>query len=957
MHKRLSILAAVDAGAAESEALQLALQQAVAEFRGLGGLVHLRGPGPAASLCLAAANGLPSAVTDPWEDIRPGAPAAPDRALQEGGRIWEPVGSLPGLPPDACVAAVPMATRERTVGTFTVVLGTHREPGPGRWKFLESVAAWTADRVHHASVPDSPPAAEAPGIRLQQTLSAVDVGSWEWDIRTGKLTWDETAMAACGITDPATFVPKLESWVDTIHPDDLSRVLTDIDRSVRTGELYKIEYRLSNQTRGTRWVSGRAKVVFDENGEPVRMVGTAWDSTESRAARDSVSRALRYMSDAFLSVHDDWHIAFVNREAERLLGPAHELTGRVLWDVPALAQVPGLESECRRVASGGGPAVLDVQGLHPGSWHRLRLVSVPDGLTCYFTDTTEKRQRDLERVEAEHADAARAAHMKELTKALAEAITSRDVVKAVAQRVLPPFGASGLIMLTIEGDRLHVVGAIGSHHPFLDRINGIPLSKHSVATDVLRTRAPLFISSPEEYARYPDDELARIPETRAWTFLPLIASRHPIGLCVISFERPRQFAGEERTLLAALSGLVAQALERARLYDAEHIRAQELQRGLLPRALPTVPGCAFTARYLPTEQGMGVGGDWYDVIPLSAGRVALVIGDVMGHGLSEAATMGRLRTAVRTLADLELPPDEVMGHLNDIVGDLGNDLYVTCLYSVYDPTNQICSFTLAGHPPPAIGRPDGKVYFPDIAPDPPLGIAKPPLNTVELHIPDGSLLAFYTDGLVESIDRDIDAGMAQLALILKAGHNDDLDQLCDTLTARLLQDRQPTADDAALLVARVHSMASDSVASWPLPKDPRAAGDARRHVCRQLAEWRLDDLAMATELIASELVGNVVRHARGPISLRLLRSQTLICEVSDGSHTMPRIRHAAETDEGGRGLQLVAALSDRWGARYTSMGKYIWTEQAMDGPDASTTPGHASRSVPRIGAGQRDPTR
>lgn len=357
---------------------------------------------------------------------------------------------------------------------------------------------------------------------------------------------------------------------------------------------------------------------------------------------------------------------------------------------------------------------------------------------------------------------------------------------------------------------------------------------------------------------------------------------------------------------------------------------------LLPRRLPELPQCTTAARFLPATQD--VGGDWYDVLPLSAGRVALVVGDVMGHGLSEAATMGRLRTAVSTLADLELPPDEVMSHLNQIVGGLGEDSFATCLYALHDPTTGICTLTLAGHPPPVVVEPDGFVYFPELSPDPPLGAAEPPFQSVELQLHDGSLLVLYTDGLLESPGREIDQGMADLARLLRTSGPEDLERLCDLITTRLLPYEQSSAlDDAALLVARLHTLSADRMATWQLPDDPQAAGEARGHVREQLSLWGLEDLVVTTELIVSELVGNVIRHARGPAQLRLLHSAGLICEVSDGSLTTPRIRRASETDEGGRGLQLVAALSRRWGARYTATGKCIWAEQALsdEGSDLS----------------------
>ncbi|MFE5896938.1 SpoIIE family protein phosphatase [Streptomyces sp. NPDC056488] len=528
--------------------------------------------------------------------------------------------------------------------------------------------------------------------------------------------------------------------------------------------------------------------------------------------------------------------------------------------------------------------------------------------------------------------------MGELTVALAEAVTSLDVVRAVQERVLPPFGADGMLVEVIEQDRLHILGSTGYSKEFLKEIEGVPLTIHTAATGVLYSRTPDFVESPEKFLRrYPELESLMIASAkRAWAMLPLIASGRPIGCCVISFDRERSFSEEQRTLLTALSGLVAQALERARLYDAEHARAQKLQRGLLPRTLPSLPAVSAGARYLPAGQSDEVGGDWYDVIPLSSDRVALVVGDVMGHGLTEAVTMARLRTAVRTLADLDIPPDELLAHLGDLVRDLGDDSYATCLYAEYDPVTRICAFSTAGHPPPLVVRPDGTVVRPEPAVDPPLGAADPPFGTHELHLPQGSLLVFCTDGLVESATRDIDEGLDQLGrsvsrAVTGSGRTSSgcLDELCDAVVSDLLPDRERTDDDAVLFIVRTRSTPDADVASFSLPDGPQAAGEARRHVREQLARWDLPELEMTTELVVSELVGNVVRHASGPVRLRLLHSRTLICEVYDSSPTTPRIRRAASTDEGGRGLQLVAAVSRRWGTRFLPEGKCIWSEQAL----------------------------
>ena len=938
MNARLALLNTVAPGMTESEVFRLALQHAVGELGALGATMHLRGR--MSALRLVSAVGLPPALTRSWEIIDQEGTLAPARALHQGSGVWAPWSGSDAPWPGTGLAALPVFNGKRSIGALTVLVGERGEPTPGHWDFLRAVAAWTEDRMAQAPPPSGPTQTDLSGERLRQALKEVQVGSWDWDIGGGELIWDEAALELYG-TRPADFTGRVEDWMRCVHPDDLAPTLALVDRAIRDHTVFEAEYRVRRLDGTYGWTQARARATYDEHGEPLRMIGVGWESNESRTARDALSRALRHMSDGFLAVDDEWRITFANLEAERLLGfSEEELFGRLLWDLPAARRFPGLESGCRRAAAEDRPAGFDVQMSDSGQRFHLRLVPGPDGRTLYFQDVTEKRRLAQEREAAERAAAERAVRIAELTTELAKATTSRDVVDVVARRVLPPVGAAGLLVQVIEGDRLHHVGAVGYPDEFLAGVDNRPRAMGDPAWGPIASGTPLFLSSAQEFAaRFP--HLADLPErlgNEAWAFLPLTASDHTFGVCVVAFDRPRLLTDEERALLTTISALVAQSLERARLYDAEHTRSRELQRSLLPQGLPQLPECTAAARYLPAGRGADVGGDWYDIIPLSGGRVALVVGDVMGHGLPEAATMGRLRTAVHTLADLELPPDEIMGHLNDIVVGMGETSYATCLYALYDSTTRVCSLARAGHPPPALVHPDGTVYFPEPDADPPLGAAEPPFETVELEVSEGSLLVLYTDGLVESAKREIDEGMAELARMLSTAHENgtavDLERLCDTLTAGLLPTEQRAADDAALLVARLHALPADRMASWPLPEDPKAAGQARRHVREQLSVWGLDDLATTTELLASELVGNVVRHARGPVRLRLLYGAELICEVYDGSQTMPRIRRATETDEGGRGLQLISALSGRWGARYTPTGKCIWAELPLpDGRD------------------------
>ena len=621
------------------------------------------------------------------------------------------------------------------------------------------------------------------------------------------------------------------------------------------------------------------------------------------------------------------------------------MLGCGLWEVPS-ATVPALEVQCRRAAAENRTVGFDLRRAGDERHWRVTAVPVRDGgLAITFTDVTGEREKQFGHAAEGRTRAELTSRMGELTLALSEAITAKDVVRAVADHVLPTFGADGVAVEAVEGAHVRVVDAVGYESEFLQQIDMIPVTVRSAATDVLRTRTPRFVESPAEFVRvYPEvKHLTDLSPKKAWAFLPLIASGHSIGCCVVSFSRPHTFSEEERVLLTALSGLVGQALERARLYDAEHSRAQRLQRGLLPRSLPSLPTVSAAARYLPAGRGDEVGGDWYDLITLSSGRVAMDIGDVMGHGITEAATMGRLRTAVRTLADLDLYPDELLGHLNSLVGELGDDYYATCLYAVFDPVTRICSFSVAGHPPPLVIHPDGTVHSPHVTVNPPLGAAEPPFDTCEVQLPEESLLVFCTDGLVESATRDIDQGLAELRHTLSTvvtrtsyfsshqpeDYTDRLGDLCDMVVSALLPDSELTVDDAALLIVHTRSTPAGDVASLQLPEDPRAAAEAREYVRGQLALWGLDDLVMTTELVVSELIGNVVRHAKGPILLRLLRDRSLICEVYDGSLTSPRIRRAGVGDEGGRGLHLVAAVSQRWGTRFLGDGKCIWTEQDL----------------------------
>ncbi|MFF0483346.1 SpoIIE family protein phosphatase [Streptomyces sp. NPDC004435] len=434
-----------------------------------------------------------------------------------------------------------------------------------------------------------------------------------------------------------------------------------------------------------------------------------------------------------------------------------------------------------------------------------------------------------------------------------------------------------------------------------------------------------------------DDEAA---PTRL--YVPLTMRGRPLGL--VTFVRgddSEPFDDGDRAAARELASRTAVCIDNARRYRRERTAAFMLQRSLLPRSLPELSAVETASRYLPADSHLGSGGDWFDVIPLSGARVGLVVGDVVGHGLGAAATMGRLRAMVRTLAELDLAPDELLARLNDQVGreasdqhaqgrDGGGAVGATCVYGIYDPASRTSTWAAAGHLTPAVVRPHGAADFLALPPGLPLGVGRLPYESAEVALPAGSLVVLFTDGLVEARGQGVGVGLGRLAAVLGERRESSADPLCAQIVAELVTDR--VRDDATLLVVRTRALDARQVADWELPSDPALVARARAMAAEQLGRWGLDDLAFTTELVVSELVTNAIRHSSGPIGLRLIRDRSLICEVSDSQHTSPHARYAGNDEEGGRGLFMVAQLTEHWGTRYMPTGKTIWAEQALPVP-------------------------
>ncbi|MFI1096946.1 SpoIIE family protein phosphatase [Streptomyces sp. NPDC020917] len=644
-------------------------------------------------------------------------------------------------------------------------------------------------------------------------------------------------------------------------------------------------------------------------------------------------------------------------------GP-HLSPGCRLSDVTAPEDAARVEALLRQVLTTGVPVVRSTERLAvPGDprrewvtcWSAVRLEDEggrPTGVASVFVDPDRTppagRHVDLARETAEHVgdslDVLRTAQ--ELASVLAPGFADLAAVD-LAQAVFdgeepPPWSHDGELLraaATAPPDAVWTPRSPGGEEPVLRQPADFGMTHCR--------RGEAAVLGREQVAAALGPRMGKVPlpeDFRSVAVAPLTARGLALG--VLSAWRvgdAEPFTAADAALLEAAAARGALALDNARRYTHEHRAAGVLQQRLLPPSTTDTPAAETAGVYLPAGGGEAIGGDWFDAIPLPSFRLALVAGDVVGHGIHASATMGRLRTAIQTLADLELDPEELLTRVGDLVQRLANEsepyyhdvvVGATCLYAVHDPVSGHCTIASAGHPPPILVRPGQPAEVVDVSPGPPFPVGGTPYESTTIDFAPGSILALYTDGLIEQ-DRDehevadIDQGTQRLAAALtsvcRPGRT--LAETGHAVLAELGIDAP--RDDVALMLARARAIPEDHMASWEFPADLEAVAGAREATARQLASWGLDELAFTTELIVSELVTNAVRHARPPIWLRLIRDGVLVCEVGDSSPTQPRMRRARSTDEGGRGLFIVAQLSSRWGCRYGRDGKTIWAEQPM----------------------------
>ncbi|MFF1909572.1 SpoIIE family protein phosphatase [Kitasatospora sp. NPDC058218] len=793
--------------------LATAVRRVLAETDAYGGMVYLRAR-DRRSLVLCTIAGVPLSIITPFRRIAAAGPMPVAVSFRTGRTIAladteDTMRRFPqlavGMPYDYASACVPVKTGEETYGVISVLWAASDNGVPrGAQRHLrvvaDGLAAALAALDGHGRLIE--PNGETTVVELAPpSPPTTRVGLFDWNLATGALSADEQFCEIFGLS-PAEFDGRAVTLTTRIAPGDLPEFRAAARAALDHGRVLAARVRVLDHEGHPYPVElwGRVPEGSGPDGRS-HLVGAVLDTRTGTAAAAAVER----LRDGVFSLDPDGRITYANRSVERLLHARREdLVGHHPWDVLPWLADPVYENRYRAAMLSQQPTAF-LAARPPDGWLAFSLYPDTHGVTGRVVAADPPAgaaEPPAEPPPGTRTSVGAMYHLLQLASALSEAVTVREVCQAVAEQILPAFGGQELAIYTVRDKHLHLVSQTGYPDGFLDRFEGTPVGARVPGAEALSSGTPIFLESVHELAvAYPGIAL---DEMGAWAFLPLIASGHPVGSCIIGFDESRVFTVEERGLLTALGGFIAQALERARLYDAEFALARGLQQALLPHRLPHLENVRITARYLPGTQGMEIGGDWYDAI-VTGQDLNLVIGDVEGHSVGAAATMGQLRSAVRAFAASGHPPDEVLTRTNQLLLDLDPGLLASCCLIRLTPADGTARIARAGHLPPVLRHPDGSTEALYVAGGPLLGVdhrAEYPVS--EFRMAPGSLLALYTDGLVEDPAVEIDHGVDRLRVALTGaagepgGEEDGLERLAE----RLLHEVGSThrVDDVALML-------------------------------------------------------------------------------------------------------------------------------------------------------------
>ncbi len=815
------------------DALADAVVAAVRDTGGYGGAVYLRSR-DRRSLVLCVMSGVPRSLLKPWWRIPVSGALPMCEAFRSGETQYLPDDRATmlrfpqftaALPYSFAHAYQPVRVGGETVGVLAVLRSSSRDPvaeeevrealrlaGREMEERLTEYARRLPGRTDGDAVAygieydDQPVSVRLPAPRAQ----AVAVGMLEWDLENDQWSGDDDALELLGVSREE-FDGTMTAVEQRVSPDDLYELRAARRDAEETGQIRGRHFRVLEGTQDDSEEVHYRPVelwghVVRAGGSGRLLVGALVDVAGGVTAAEAAER----LPDGLFSLDQDGRVIYANRRCQDLLGcDLERLLGHHPWRVLTWLRDPAYEDRYRAAMLTQQPVSYLVHD-PDGVWLGFVLYPGVHGLTGRVFRTAAPAGAEPGRPLTPSAEpaapptglvaTARAGalyHVVQMASVLTESVTVRDVCRAVSEQLLPAFGAQEVALYTVRDGRMYLLWESGYPQHFLDPFEGVPLDADLPGVHALTARLPLFFESPEELlGAYP--RLALDPMT-SWAFLPLIASGHSIGSCILGWNIPHRFTTEERSALTALAGLAAQAMERARLYDAESAVARGLQEGLLPHRLPAIDRLRVTARYLPGTKGMDIGGDWYDVIRTGYG-VALVIGDVEGHSVGAAAVMGQLRSAVHAFAASGRPPQKVITHTNQLLVELETDVFATCCYIELDPATGRARAVRAGHPPPLLRHPDGSAEPLELPGGVLLGV-QPDADypVTEFTLEPGSVLALYTDGLVEVPGSDISAGIETVLSCLAVSRTDSMEELADRMlgAARRAEDRP---DDVALLL-------------------------------------------------------------------------------------------------------------------------------------------------------------